>query len=100
LEHVESGGRILHFSTIAESRVVGNKFRFAAKHLRFGKLQPNLAKKVVRELTFRRVAADDQREYSRFAAPFGAETARIAAAKSVDAELFAVLPMRDFTGRI
>lgn len=44
LEHIERGGRIIGHGTVAGAELASTKFRFAAEHVLFGKLRPNLGK--------------------------------------------------------
>lgn len=44
LEHIERGGRILGYETVASAGIKSTKFRFTPQHVLFGKLRPNLGK--------------------------------------------------------
>lgn len=44
LEHIESGGRILSFQTVANGELASTKFHFGPNHILYGKLRPYLAK--------------------------------------------------------
>lgn len=44
LEHIESGGHILKFETVAAGELASSKFQFDESHILYGKLRPYLAK--------------------------------------------------------
>ena len=51
LEHIESGGRILHPKLVEKGELASSKFRFSGQHILYGKLRPYLAKIALPDFT-------------------------------------------------